>query len=86
MTYDDALKLVTGWLGDACHVSPSAITENHRLQEDLGLDSAQAAELLMLVEEELQVELELRNLEEVATVGAVASKMVEVLPGAGHRG
>jgi acyl carrier protein len=86
MTYDEALEVVSRWLGDACHVSPSAISEDHRLQEDLGLDSAQAAELLMLVEEQLQVELELRSLEEVATVGAVASKMVEVLSGVGQSG
>lgn len=56
----------------------SAITENTRLREDLRIDSLEAVEIAMLLEDKLDVILDESDLDEVTTVGdlvAVIEKM-----------
>lgn len=56
----------------------SAITENTRLREDLRIDSLEAVEIAMLLEDKLDVILDESDLDKVTTVGdlvAVIEKM-----------
>lgn len=54
-----------------------------RLREDLGLDSLQSMELLSRVSEAFDIDPDLEEVMNVATVDEVVSALTEHLPGAG---
>jgi acyl carrier protein len=51
-------------------VKPDAIKPEHRLREDLGMDSVASMELLSMLAEELELDVGVEDVADVHTVGA----------------
>lgn len=83
MDNDEALGIVQQLIGRFLGLPPATITPGTRLQEDLGLDSLDATELLIELTERHHIELrieELADLDRLLTVGGVADMIVELQP------
>lgn len=65
------LSLVKKVIGEQLSLDESevaAINENSRLREDLNLDSLDAVEISMAIEDELEIEFDESELDEISTV------------------
>lgn len=76
------LRFTQGLLARQLGVSPEMLTPDLRVQEDLGLDSADAAELLIAVEEATGETMEVNSLADFATIGDIARRVDEQLAAA----
>ena len=56
----------------------SVITENTKLREDLNIDSLDAVEIAMLLEDKLDIILDEGDLDEVSTVGDLVSVVEKI--------
>jgi acyl carrier protein len=86
MDRHEALWIIRQLVGRFLGLPPESITPATRLQEDLGLDSLDATELLVELAERHGVELrieELSDFERLLTVGGVADMIVELQPAVG---
>lgn len=54
-------------------VKPEAIKAEHRLREDLGMDSVASMELLSMLAEELELDVGVEDVADVHTVGATVA-------------
>lgn len=70
-------------LADILERSPSELADDHRLREDLGLDSLQSLELLSSLSEALRLDLPMEEAMELRTV-ADACAFVERAARASH--
>ena len=87
MVAETAFELVAGIVARHCCVEPSFITVDLRLREDLGLDSVDAADLLVTLQERAGITLELEHFEDIETVGSVVDRLADTLrPRAEHVG
>jgi len=76
VTSDEATALVTGLLARHTGLEPAAISLDMHLQDELGIDSVDAAELLVSLEQQTSMAFELEALEDLATVSAVVARLV----------
>lgn len=56
----------------------ASITENTRLREDLNIDSLEAVEIAMLLEDKLDIILEENDMDDVVTVGDLVSVIEKI--------
>jgi acyl carrier protein len=77
MTEEEATELVIGVLARHCGIASYAITPQMHVQDDLGLDSIDAAELLIVLEEHTGSRFELEKVEDIETVADIVRKLVE---------
>ena len=56
----------------------ASITENTRLREDLSIDSLEAVEIAMLLEDKLKIILEENDMDDVVTVGDLVSVIEKI--------
>jgi len=56
----------------------ASITENTRLREDLSIDSLEAVEIAMLLEDKLNIILEENDMDDVVTVGDLVSVIEKI--------
>ena len=56
----------------------ASITENTRLREDLSIDSLEAVEIAMLLEDKLHIILEENDMDDVVTVGDLVSVIEKI--------
>ena len=75
LTTEDARLLVTELLARHCGVDPSALSGSMRVEADLGLDSIDAAELLITLRERTGRELEFESMDDLATVDAIVARL-----------
>lgn len=76
MTPDEVTDLVTSLLARHCGVEPAAIDSSMRLHEDIGLDSLDAAELLIVLEERTGNRFQMDEIGDLETVGAIIAKIL----------
>lgn len=60
-------------LADELQIDPATITEDAELSGDLGINSIELANLIMLCEEKFDVTIEDEDLHKLVTVGDVAA-------------
>lgn len=72
----NAKELVTGVLVDVLGVAPESITPQADMREDLGLDSLDGLELVVVMQDELGVDLSDDEIDSLRTV-ADAVELVE---------
>jgi acyl carrier protein len=77
---ETAFELVAEILARHCSVDASFITADLRLREDLGLDSVDAADLLVTLQERTGRTVELEHVEDIETVASVVEQLVEAVP------
>lgn len=72
---EGAVRILSGMV----HKDPDTLGEQTRLFADLGLDSTNALELLMLIEDELHIAVDADTLEHrhLETVGSLSSYLAE---------
>ncbi len=68
-------------VAELTQTAASDIKGSDRLREDLGLDSLQSMELLSRVSEEFEIDPDLDEVMNVATVGEVVTSLNQHLPG-----
>jgi acyl carrier protein len=68
-------------VAELAQTSTQEINGSDRLREDLGLDSLQSMELLSRVSEEFEIDPDLEEVMNVATVDEVVSSLTNHLPG-----
>ena len=78
-------KVVVDLLAYYCGVEKSFITMDLRVQEDLGLDSIDAAAMLIVLQEfvatrDPTIEIEVSSFEAITTVGGIVETVVAILP------
>ena len=56
----------------------ASITEDTRLREDLNIDSLEAVEIAMLLEDKLDIILEENDMDDVVTVGDLVSVIEKI--------
>ena len=56
------------------------ISQAHNLREDLGLDSLQSMELLSRICDRYSIDVELEEVADLETVGAIIEKLESLLP------
>ena len=76
MGQDEAISLVLGLLAHHAGFEESEITLDLRIREDLRLDSIDAVELLMAIEQETGRRFDLEDAADVATVGDIVTSLV----------
>jgi acyl carrier protein len=67
-------------------IEASAITVDLHLEDDLGIDSVDAAELVVALEQKTGTVFELRELGDVATVSAVIERLLALVDAAALAG
>jgi acyl carrier protein len=78
MDHRTALQLTQRILSLPCGCAPDAIRPELLLREELGLDSVDAAELLIVLEEKSGLRFELTSLDGIATVGDIVQQICAV--------
>jgi acyl carrier protein len=73
---------VLDMLATLCTVPRAEIREEHRLREDLGMDSVGSIELLSMLAEEFDLEVEMGEVAAVRDVGGVLALARRHLPAA----
>ncbi|AOJ73531.1 MULTISPECIES: phosphopantetheine-binding protein [Burkholderia] len=81
-----ALSVVKTMLSSMLGVPNAQIAAEHRLLEDLSMDSLELIELAMELEERWNIRLDRARLNDLATVGNVAELLSEVVVLTGSRG
>ena len=79
MTTDTTDAQVIHMISQLVPVKPADIKPEHRLREDLGMDSVASMELLSMLAEELDLQIGVEDVADVHTVGdtiAVAKKFL----------
>ncbi|RME27121.1 MAG: acyl carrier protein [Deltaproteobacteria bacterium] len=61
-------------------LDPDEIDQSHNLREDLGLDSLQSMELLSRICDRYSIDVELEEVADLETVGAIIEKLESLLP------
>jgi acyl carrier protein len=72
MTPEDALKKIADVLFDQLGVDRDLITPEAKLEEDLGADSLDLVEIIMVVEEEFDIDIPDEHAEKLQTVQQLA--------------
>lgn len=87
MGEDEATSLVVGLLARHAGFEANEIALDLRIREDLRLDSIDAVELLMAIEQETGRRFDLEDAADVATVGDIVTRLVAAAqsPWLGHR-
>lgn len=81
LTRDQVVQVLRDRAVELFEVAPEAVTEQAAFAEDLGLESLDVVELLVVVEEALGVELMEIPPADVRTVGALADLVLEKASG-----
>jgi acyl carrier protein len=71
----DLLAIVQRLIATQLGISPAMVEPRLRFQEDLGLDSTDAAELLIALERETGIAVEVESLADIASVGAIVARL-----------
>ncbi|MDX2471970.1 MAG: acyl carrier protein [SAR324 cluster bacterium] len=74
----DTLGVIQGIFNTAFDLPKDVVTLDANLIDDLGLDSIDAIDLIVLLEKESGVKLNLEDLMSIQTVGDVITKIEEV--------
>ncbi len=73
------LETLRAYLAELLEVSPGTITEKQRLREDLDLDSIDAIDLIVRIQEVTGVRMNPEQFRSVTTVGDVVDRVDELL-------
>jgi acyl carrier protein len=76
MKQTEATSLVVDILARHAGLDADEVTLDLRIREDLGLDSIDAVELLMVIEQETGRRFDLADAADVATVGHIVARLV----------
>ena len=79
MTTDEATLLVTRLLALFTGMEPATITLDMRLEDELDIDSVDAAEMLIHLEQQTGMTFELEDLHDVDTVGSIIARLAEAV-------
>lgn len=77
MQHRDPGSLVIAILARHTGLPPEEISSSMRVRDDLGLDSIDAVELLMAIEQETGRRFELTDTDDVATVGEIIARVTQ---------
>ena len=75
----DTLEIIQGIFLNAFELPNEVVTLDANLIDDLGLDSIDAIDLIVLLEKESGVKLAMDDLMSIKTIGDVINKIEEVL-------
>jgi len=81
MTRDEIFATLAGYLADMFEVPPAAITLEARLYEDLDLDSIDAVDLVVKLQELTGKKIKPDQFKTVRTVGDVVDRVHELVTG-----
>jgi acyl carrier protein len=76
VTREELERAVIDLLAHYCEVDPVTIGSDTRVEEDLGLDSVDAAALLIVLEDRIGEEIDIENLEGISTVGSIVDGLL----------
>jgi acyl carrier protein len=71
----DLLAIVQRLIATQLGISPAMVEPGLRFQEDLGLDSTDAAELLIALERDTGLAVEVESLADIASVGGIVARL-----------
>ena len=71
------LDQIKGMLAESFGLSPEEITEDSRLEADLGINSLELAELALRCDEEFGVDIDDNDIHRLITVGDIAAYLDE---------
>lgn len=78
MTRDEARKLIDHYLTDIFEIEPESITSDAKLQEDLNLDSIDAVDMMVQLQESTGKKVTPEQFEKVVVVDDLVSLVQEL--------
>jgi acyl carrier protein len=79
MEKDEIFAMIKEVLVDTFELNPDSISERSRLNEDLDLDSIDAADLIVKLQQEISIKIDAEVFKQVRTLGDVVDALLPLV-------